>query len=57
MRRKNLSADYLYSLVKEYFGQVREHRTGIGNIKISMADTLMSGLAVFCPQKALPAIV
>ena len=51
MKRKNLSADYLYSLVKEYFGQVREHRTGIGNIKISMADALMSGLAVFALKK------
>ena len=51
MKGKNLSADYLCSLVKEHFGQVRKHRTGIGNIKISMADALMSGLAVFALKK------
>ena len=51
MHRKNLNADYLYSLVKDCFGRVGEHRKGLGNVKISVADALMSGLAVFALKK------
>ena len=51
MHRKNLNADYLYSMVKDCFGRVGEHRKGLGNVKISVADALMSGLAVFALKK------
>lgn len=49
--KKNLNADYLYSIVRSCFNKVSEHRTGQSNIKISMADSLMSGLAVFSLKK------
>ena len=51
MIRKNLNADYLYSQVKNCFGRVPDHRTCQGNVKISMTDALMSGLAVFALKK------
>ena len=47
MNRSKLSADHLYPLVKGCFGDVPEHRKNISNIKISISDALMSGLAVF----------
>ena len=43
--RKKLSANGLLKNVKQSFEQVKEHR--IGNVKITLADNLMSGFAMF----------
>ena len=43
--RKKLSANGLLKRVKQSFEQVKEHR--IGNVKITLADNLMSGFAMF----------
>ena len=51
MIRKNLHADHLYSLARNSFERVKEHRKCLGNVKISLADALMSGLAVFALKK------
>ena len=45
--RINLNADALYSTVKSVFDKIPEHRKNGGNIKSSLADGLMSGLAIF----------
>ena len=45
--RINLNADALYSTVKSIFDKIPEHRRNGGNIKSSLADGLMSGLAIF----------
>jgi len=42
--RKNLNADALFSLVRSGFKKIKDHRSK--NIKISLADALMSGFAV-----------
>lgn len=43
--RKKLSANGLLKQVKQSFEQVKEHR--IGNVKVTLADNLMSGFAMF----------
>ena len=43
--RKRLSADALFQAIQQDFQEIPDHRTG--NTTISLADTLMSGLAVF----------
>ena len=43
--RKHLNADALFRSAYEDFWHVPDHRTG--DIKISMADALMSGFAMF----------
>ena len=45
--RINLNADALYSTVKSVFDKIPEYRKNEGNIKSSLADGLMSGLAIF----------
>ena len=47
MKRIHLNAEALYSTVKSVFGSIPDHRRNKGNIKSSLPDTLMSGLAVF----------
>ena len=44
--RSYLNADTLYTLIREDFDKVKDHRAS--NAKISLADTLMSGFAMFC---------
>ena len=43
--RKNLNADALFSLVRSGFEKIKDHRSN--NTKISLADALMSGFAMF----------
>jgi hypothetical protein len=43
--RKHLSADGLFKLIRKETGKIKEHR--VMNIKISLPDALMSGLAMF----------
>jgi hypothetical protein len=43
--RKDLNADALFQTAKSMFGLIPDHRTE--NVDISLADALMSGLAVF----------
>jgi hypothetical protein len=43
--RKHLNADALFSSVHQSFQNVPDHRTG--SVKVSMADALMSGFAMF----------
>jgi hypothetical protein len=43
--RKNLNADALFSLVRSCFEKIKDHRSN--NTKISLADALMSGFAMF----------
>ena len=42
---KKLSASSLYAIVRQEFGQIRDHRTG--GAKILLKDVLMSGFALF----------
>jgi hypothetical protein len=43
--RKHLSADGLFKLIRKGMGKIKEHR--VMNIKVSLQDALMSGLAMF----------
>ena len=43
--RKHLCADALFSSLKGYFTKIFDHRNN--NVKISLADTLMSAFAMF----------
>ena len=43
--RKHLNADALFAQIRNQFSQVKDPRTG--NVAISLADSLMSGFAVF----------
>ena len=43
--RKHLNADRLLAVIRKDFSQVNDCRSG--NCKITIADTLMSGLAIF----------
>ena len=43
--RKHLSADVLFELVRLGFEKIKDHR--LSDVKISMADALMSGFAMF----------
>jgi hypothetical protein len=47
MNTKSLSPDAIYAYLKENFSKLPEHRTNLKNIKISLADALMSALAMF----------
>lgn len=47
MNRKNLNANALYATARDVFNGIPDHRTKQGNVKISIKDALMSGLAVF----------
>jgi hypothetical protein len=42
---KHLSADGLFRLVREGFERIKDHRES--EVKISLADILMSGFAMF----------
>ena len=46
-KRKSLSANALYTTVRDVFNGIPDHRTKQGNVKVSIKDALMSGLAVF----------
>lgn len=43
--RKDLCADGLFKIVKEHLGKIKDYRDG--EIKITLADSLMSGFAMF----------
>jgi len=43
--RKNLNGDTLFSVVHSGFEKIKDHRSN--NTKISLADALMSGFAMF----------
>ncbi|MCP5496166.1 MAG: transposase [Leptospiraceae bacterium] len=43
--RKDLCADGLFKIVKEYLGKIEDHREG--EVTITLADSLMSGFAMF----------
>ena len=43
--RKNLSADGLFRVVRQRFGEIVDQR--LMNVKISLVDTLMSAFAMF----------
>ena len=47
MKRKNLNAEALYATARDFFSTIPDHRTKQGNVKVSIKDALMSGLAVF----------
>ena len=47
MQRKALSADGMISCLKKCFENIPEHRTNIENVKFSIADTALSGFAMF----------
>ena len=47
MKKKNLHAEDLYTTVRRSFCKIEDHRKCLGNVKISILDALMSGLAVF----------
>jgi hypothetical protein len=51
--RKQLSAPGLISIIHQHFSTIRDPRQFAKDVKISMVDHLMSGLAVFglkCPS-------
>ena len=47
MERKTLSAAGLYNMLHNNFSRIPEHRANTNNIKISLADACLSGVAVF----------
>ena len=47
MIRKNLNAEALYKNIRSTFDTISEHRKNTANIRVSLPDALMSGLAVF----------
>ena len=46
--RKHLKTDALYQAVHTAFCKIADHRKNKGNIKSTISDALMSGLAVGC---------
>jgi len=47
MQRKTLSADGMINTLKNSFSNIPDHRTNLENVKFSIADTALSGFAMF----------
>ncbi len=47
MQRKYLSADGMISSLKDCFGEISDHRTNLKNVKTTIQDAALSGLAMF----------
>jgi len=47
MQRKALSADEMISSLKNCFNDIPDHRSNFENVKFSIADTALSGFAMF----------